>query len=304
VLSDSARWPARRSLGGDAALWVAGGLLFVALATLVFGGSREPGATMLLLCIVAALLAALGMALLVWAIAYLRLAYTLTETALRVEWLGRTVVVPYPAILGIYTGQRLAGHAAPGVVRWPGINVGAARVRGIGRLRFFATSTDQSALTFIAVEHGGLVISARDPQQFQAALIERVELCPDAEAAAIWQQTPPTSAPWTALADFWLPLCVAIGTLLVLVIVAVITARFSALPDQIPIHFDASGQPNQIAAKTDLLRLPLFSLLLMAFNWAAGIWVHPRERLMARVLWLGGVVLQVVLLMGVLRLVA
>ena len=32
--------------------------------------------------------------------------------------------------------------------------------------------------------------------------------------------------------------------------------------------------------------------------------VHPRERLLARLLWLGGVVVQVVLLMGVLRLVA
>ena len=283
---------------------MASALLFLALATLVFGGSREPGTTMLLLCVLAVLLAAVGLGLLVWAIAYQRLAYTLTEAALRVEWLGRTTVVPYPAIQGIYTGQRLSGHSAPGKLRWPGINVGAARVRGIGRLRFFATSTDQAALTFIAVEHGGVIISARDPGQFQTALIDRVEQCPDSETAAIWQQSPPTTAPWTALSDFWLPLCAALGTLLVLIVVAVITSRFSALPDQIPIHFDASGQPNQIADRTDLLRLPLFSLLLMVFNWAVGIWVHPRERVLARLLWLGGVVLQVVLLMGVLRLVA
>ena len=38
MVSDPARWPARRSAGGDAALWVACALLFLALAALVFGG--------------------------------------------------------------------------------------------------------------------------------------------------------------------------------------------------------------------------------------------------------------------------
>src|SRR5205807_377012 len=173
----------------------------------------------------------IGLRLLVWAIGYRQLTYCLAESRLRIDWLGRTLTVPYSAIQGIFTGQRLAGHAAPGALRWPGINVGPARVRGLGRLRFFATSTDQSALTFIAVEHGGVIVSARDPQSFQAALIERVEHCPDAGTPAIWQQTPPTTVPWTALADPWLPVCSALGTLVLLIVVAVITARFGALPD-------------------------------------------------------------------------
>ena len=71
ALSD--RWPARRSAGGDAALWVAFALLFLAIAALVLGGSREPGVGMLLMCVLAAVLAALGNLLLVWAIGYQRL---------------------------------------------------------------------------------------------------------------------------------------------------------------------------------------------------------------------------------------
>src|SRR5207248_8365770 len=118
---------------------------------------------------------AAGTIMMVWAVGYQRLSYALTESALRIEWLGRTVVVPYPAIQGIYTGQRLSGHATAGVPRWPGINVGAARARGFGRLRFFATSTNQSQLTFVTVEHGGVIVSARDPNALRAALIERVE---------------------------------------------------------------------------------------------------------------------------------
>jgi hypothetical protein len=278
-------------------------VLFLALAAVVLGGSREPGAIMLGLCVLAAILAALGSALLVWSIGYQRLAYTLTDSALRINWLGRTVVVPYAAIQGIYTGQRLEGHSTPNMPQWPGISVGNARVRGIGRLRFFATSSDQSALTFITVEHGGVIVSARDPNAFRAALIERVEQSQDTGPnARTWQQTPPTTAPWTALADAWLPVCVLVGTLVLLLVLAVIALRFDSLPDQIALRFDASGRPNVIGSRADLLRLPFLGLICLVLNWVLGIWVHPREPLLARVLWLGATVVQVVLLVAVLRL--
>jgi hypothetical protein len=285
---------------------VAGLLLFLALAALVFGGSRQPGMTMLLLSILAAILAAAGTVLLTWAIGYQRLGYALTESSLRIDWLGRTVVVPYAAIQGIYTGQRLSGNATPSVPRWPGISVGPARIRGVGRLRFFATSTDQAHLTFITVEHGGVVVSARDPGAFRAALIDRVENYDSLASrdALAWHQRPPTTAPWTALADPWLPVCALAGVAVLLVIMAVITTTFDSLPDQIPLRFDASGQPSQIAPKGDLLRLPLFGLICLALNWVIGALVHPKEQLLARLLWLGGAVVQVILLIGVLRIVA
>jgi hypothetical protein len=287
-------------------MWVAGALLFLALAALVLGGSREPGIGMLALIVAAAALAAAGLTLLVWAIAYQRLGYSLTDSALRINWLGRTLVVPYSAIQGIYTGHRLSDHATPGTPRWPGINVGHARVRGLGRLRFFATSSDQSMLTFIAVEHGGVIVSARDPQEFRAALIERVEQSSEALAAPevlLVKQTPPTDPPWTALTDPWMAIWVAIGTLVLLLIVAVIALRFAALPDQIALHFDASGRPNQIASKSELMRLPALGLVCLVIDWLVGVWVHPREPALARLLWLGGAIVQAILLIGVLRLV-
>ncbi len=292
-------------MGGDAAVWVASALLFLALAAVFFGGSHEVGTSMLLMCVVAVILAGAGSMLFVLAFAYRRLAYSLTDTALCIEWLGRIDVVPYHSIQGIYTGQRLQGHATPSVPNWPGIMVGPARVRGLGRLRFFATSSDQSMLTLITVEHGGVVVSARDPHAFRAALIERVEESQDAAAdARTWHQTPPATAPWTALADAWLPVCATVGTLLVLLVLAVIVFRFDSLPDQIPLHFDASGRQNDVAPKSDLLRLPLLGLTCLVVNWLLGIWLHPRERLLARLLWIGGAIVQLVLLMGVLRLVA
>jgi hypothetical protein len=252
-------------------------------------------------------LVAAGVLLMVWAFAYQRLAYSLTENALRIDWLGRVVVVPYQAIHGIYTGQRLEGHASPGALSWPGINVGSSRVRGLGRLRFFATSADQSHMTLITVEHGGVVVSAREPQVFRAALIEHVERFGDLPVEPAdretWQQRGPIAAPWTALADRWLPACVTAGVLAVLLVLGTIDVRYDTLPAEIPLHFDGSLAASQIAPKADLLRIPLLGFVSLVVDWTAGIAVHERERLLARLLWLGGAVVQLVLLVGVVRLV-
>jgi hypothetical protein len=303
----SDRFPARRSRGGDLATPVAGVLLVLALAALGVGIAQTPGPGMLGLCVLAALLAAAGSVIGLWGLSYRRLAYALAESALRIDWLGRTLVVPYTAIQGIYTGQRLAGHAVASRIRWPGINVGSVRVRGLGPLRFFATSTDQSQLTFITVEHGGLIVSAQDPPEFQTALIAHVEHY-EATAATddeptFWLEREPTDAPWTAIADHWLPWCVGLATLALLLVLAVLCLRYDALPDQLPVRFEAGGQTSQIAPKSDLLHLPLLGLLCVVVNWGLGVWVHPRERVLGRLLWLGAIVVQIVLLIGVLRLV-
>ena len=301
----SARFPARRSRGGDAAALIGGLLVVIGVAALAYGASGEPGPGTLVLAIVAVVLAAVGVFLMVWGFAYQTLAYSLTDNALRIEWLGYTTIVPYQSIHGIYTGHRLEGHATPSSPRWPGISIGSSRVRGLGRLRFFATSTDQSLLTLITVEHGGVIVSAPDPQEFRATLIERVERFGDTMAAdeETWHTTQPSAAPWTAVVDPWLPLSVGVALLVLLLILGSIDLRYAALADSLPLHTDVTGSPIQIA-KQDLFHIPLLGFVCLMVNAALGIAVHPRERLLARLLWLGGAVVQFIVLLGVLRLVA
>lgn len=280
--------------------------MFVALAVLVFGASREPGPVMVILVALSALLAAAAGIVLILGYAYRRLAYSLGESALRIEWLGRTTIVPYPAIQGIYTGQRLSGNAVPSTLRWPGISVGHLRVRTLGRLRFFATSTNQDDLTLVTVEGGGVILSAREPNEFRAALIYHVERYGDTAPAdaepLTWQQKAPTTPPWTAFADIWFPACLVLGTLALLAVLGGIDLRYDTLPDQVVLHFDANTEPSQLAPKSDFLRLPLLGFACLVVNWVAGVIVHPRERVMARLLWLGGVAVQLVLLVGLVRL--
>ena len=297
-------WPARRSPGGDAALWAGGVLALLALVSVGMAATREPDAGLLLLAILAMALGLAGGALLVWAIGYRRLGYLLTRDALLIDWLGTTVVVPYPAIDGIFSGQRLVGNASPAVPHWPGIYIGPGRARGIGRLRFFATSPDPSALTLITVEGGGVVVSARNPQEFRSALIQRVQDYGEVSPGdpSTWTEVASRRPPWTALTDRWLAGCVAAALLLLLVMLALLAFGIQGLPDQIPLRFDASGRPSQMGPRGDLLRLPLVGFLSLVVNAAAGAWLHARERLLARVLWVGAATVQAVLVVAVIRL--
>jgi len=261
-----------------------------------------PSASVLVWAILAAVVAAVGLGVLLWGLAYRRLTYALGEQSLDITWFGQTLVVPYASIEGIYTGQRLVGSAVPRVPAWPGIYVGPGRARGVGRLRFFTTSPDPAALTLIAGDMGAVVVSARDPLAFRTALIERVESLPHDAEPLPWRTQRAASAPWSAVRDRWLAVCVGSGIVVLLLTLTAIVFGFGALPAEIPMRFDASGQPTQVAPAEDLLRLPLLAVVLAAVNVGLGVWLHTRERLLARLLWIGAVVIQAIVFVSVVRL--
>ena len=60
------------------------------------------------------------------------------------------------------------------------------------------------------------------------------------------------------------------------------------MPLDIPIRFDASGDPTQISPRTDLVRLPFIGLLLLLVDTGLGLRLHAREKLLARLGWVSG----------------
>jgi uncharacterized membrane protein len=102
--------------------------------------------------------------------------------------------------------------------------------------------------------------------------------------------------------DPWFLGAVGAGLVVLLAMLAVLAFAYDALPADIPMRFDASGQPSQVAPRSDLLRLPMIGLLALLVDTALGVWLHPRDWLLARVLWIGGAVLEAVLLIAIVRL--
>ncbi len=300
--SASSTWPPRRSSGGDASLWGSGILALVAVATLGLGLGQPPGGGMLAGIVLASLLGAAALGLLLWAVSYRNLTYVLGADALEVAWLGGRLRVPYAAIDGIYAGQRLVGSAAPSVPAWPGIYVGPGRARGVGRLRFYATSQDPAELTLVTADGMGIVLSARDPQAFRTALIQRVQQVGEEPPPAAVEWLPATRAPWTALRDRWAPWSLGVAALLLLVGLAMVALRYQDLPEVVPLRFDASGRPSEVGSRADLLRLPLGGFLILAANWGWSVWLHAREALLARLVWVATAAIEAILLVAVIRL--
>lgn len=296
-------WPPRRSPWADAALWVGMSLGLLAVGSALLCATLAPGASMFGLACAATVLAAAAAATLLWSLSYRQLVYALGPVGLEVVWLGERFLIPYAAIEGIYTGQRLGGQTAPDRLCWPGIYVGRGHAYSVGRLQFYATTRDAAALALVAVDGAALVLSARDPQGFRAALIERVQILDDTAPVERSVVLPIAHAPWSALRDRWLPWALGVAALLLLAAVGVVAFRYVDLPDLIPLRFDAAGRPNLLGPPTDLLKLPLGGVVVLLLNFALGIWLNPREPLLARMLWVGAALVQAILLIAVVRLV-
>ena len=139
---------------------------------------------------------------------------------------------------------------------------------------------------------------------YRLALIERIKDTGDQPTANRLTHQPPSGLPWSAVFDPWFGAAIGAGLVLLLGMLVAIGLSFDALPLDIPMRFDANGDPSQIAPRGDLLRLPLIGLFVLLVDSALGIWLHVRDRLVARLLWLGGAVLEGVLIVAIVRLLA
>jgi hypothetical protein len=147
-----------------------------------------------------------------------------------------------------------------------------------------------------------VVVSARSPQDFRSALIQRVVDQGEKAGPTTYVRRPLDEAPWSTVRDGWFPWTLAAGLLLLMVGFVIVVLGYNTRPEQIPLRFDAVGRPSQIGPRSDLLHLPLIGLIGLGANWALGVWLHPRERLLARVLWVGAAIMQAVLLVAIIRL--
>jgi uncharacterized membrane protein len=80
-----------------------------------------------------------------------------------------------------------------------------------------------------------------------------------------------------------------------LALVAYLVLRFDALPDPLPLHFDASGLADRIEAKTGIFGLPLIGFAVLMLNSALGLSAHRRERAATILLMTGALLVQVLL---------
>lgn len=77
--------------------------------------------------------------------------------------------------------------------------------------------------------------------------------------------------------------------------------RFSQMPELVPMHFDAAGQADRIAPRSEIFKLPIIGLLVAAANLALGLLLRRSLPFAAYLLWGGAALVQILLFIAALN---
>ncbi len=225
----------------------------------------------------------------------LSLEYWVDRNAVTVVWGPLHEVIPLGAIQRIQRGGFEQIQAR--WWEWPNRTLTRGDVPGVGHILMLATRPAAEQIVLLTEQHDkertltvGYALSPSDPEGFIAAIQQRYELGPNRlrafgrQAPAVWQ--------W----DIWrdrIGLGILGATLLLnLALFGYLSLRYPGLPASLPLHFDASGQPDRFGAPSALFVLPLLALGAMALNGLWGALLYARQRSGAYLLWAGALVIQ------------
>jgi len=105
---------------------------------------------------------------------------------------------------------------------------------------------------------------------------------------------------WTDRAVRWLAL---VGLLLSILLFGYVYLIYPSLPPSLPLHWNSQAQVDVIGDPRELLRLPLFGLIVWVANLVIGLWALRRERAATIFLLAGAIAAQVVFAAGALSIV-
>jgi uncharacterized membrane protein len=82
-----------------------------------------------------------------------------------------------------------------------------------------------------------------------------------------------------------------------------LAVNFGALPPNVPMHFDLSGQPDRVEPTQMIFALPIIGLIVIVGNLVLGLWVRHRERAAALLLTATAVLIQILIWLATINIV-
>ena len=230
--------------------------------------------------------------LIYWIAGLIRSGYTLDRNALVITWGPNEQVIPTSQIEQVIIGRDLESRVHFRGMRWPGYWVGDGDIEGIGPTIFYATVPPEEQV-FIVTEGVAYGLSPEEHEGFLRTLHSRLQLGPT-------QLVEPSSVgPAFLKWDFWrdgLALGLLLGGLVaVLALFGLLAARFPTLPRLLPLHFDATGNPDRLGPQGLVFFVPLIGLVVWLVNGGLGGVFYRRERMASYLFWGGAVLVQVFL---------
>ncbi len=261
-------------------------------------------------------LASVTLSILLWG--YATLGYRLDETnggALIVRWAWRTISIPLAEIEYFGPARQLLGATAVRrLLPWPGYYLNTITDDALGRIRLFATLPPRRQL-LVCSARGSFGISPDRPATLVArftALNAALEqggplptTLPVASAAAEPDEEEELAYPGIAasgqrafrerttgqlvspFADRPTIILALLGGALLAAMLWFIIIRFDAVPQTLPLHYNATGQPDRIGTPREIFLFPLIAALVAVANLALA-WSVIRFDRFAACLLLGG----------------
>lgn len=293
-------WIPQPSYAGNVLSAIAAGALIMSALVFWLATRLDVGLGMFFGLLIGALALSLGGAVAVAAVGYFTLRYSLEPDALIITWLDREERIPYSQIDGILGGNRLGPLRVRGL-DLPGYRVGSSRSRALGAIRMYATSSHPGDIILVLTGTVSYALTPASVDEFREQLIRSAEASdPESETAE------PALRPGIQIVsrDVVMAGSALLSVLFVAAMLAWIMARYSSLPDMMPIHFDALATPDFIVPKADVFRFPGVGAGLFLINAVICTAIYSRERGAARLLAVSTVIIEMVTFVAVLRVVS
>lgn len=277
------------------------GLALGAAALLVLTALTEPvgiwsplhGAAALILVLVGAYLG-------YWTLVCASLHYRLDRNRLDLCWLGGRIRLPTHRLRpadrpgGVPEFRQVQGIA------WPGFWFG--RDRDPDGPVYLAAAQHPDQLVYLTTGSLVYVLGVPDRARFEQEL-EALKLAgplvPTAEGALREGPVGPV-----IFDDMVALVPIAVGVGLSLGLFMYLALLYPRLPEIIPLHFNAFGQPDFIGYRSDIFRLPAFGLFLLLLNTVFGVVLYRLDRFAALILLWTAPVVQAMFWFAVFRLVS
>jgi len=225
-----------------------------------------------------------------WVYGLARSGYFLDRNALVIHWGPTEQAIPTGQIERVLTGDEVEEHIQFYGGIWPGHCVGYGEVPGVGPALFYATAPPRHQIYIVTpgLTYG---ISPADREGFLESLHKRLQMGPTQVVEQSSKR--PGLLDWAIWRDLvGLALLVA-GILAVLALTGLLCFQFPALPQLVPLHFDAAGRPDRLGIRGQIFMIPFIGLLTLLLNGVLGGLAYRHERVASYLLWGGAVLIQV-----------